>query len=550
MTVVFGRRSLRNRRKCRPGRKQSWRFPLDHTPVSCAEYYHEETKYSRTTIHRFRSLDYSRKPAPFKDYQADNPISLIPFLPFSHIPFTRNPLPVAPPQPPTPWGLSEISRLLFFSYGVTAIMDSPKIDKTYMRAAPSAGGLYPAEIYLVIRDQPFLNDGIYHYHGKEHHLVPVIEGSFWEKIFAYFLHQPALSEAGFLILLSGIYERSSWRYGERGYRRILLDTGHLLSNLTLMAKESGFLAYPLSGFQDTSMNSLLFLGDTNEVCLTGLAMVHGETAYEPIPCTPVLPSPAHPPYTPPEAPETGDFFRDLHHLSAIGPEPFAPPLLWSGEGEYDPTLLPVSRFTPQRDPVALTDKEIDFDENLSRDLLTRRSARQFSGDPLPFEDLSTLLNFGYNLSADPVADPALPPLFFGPRLFSSFLVVNSVDLLMPGLYHFSPDSRELTLLRRGNMAEIACEFSLGQDLARDASCLLLQVANLPRLVERYGNRIYRTLHMDAGIIGERLNLAAVHMGHGSSGIGGFFDDEIAEFLGLSTTSAVLYLTVLGTIPRA
>ena len=100
------------------------------------------------------------------------------------------------------------------------------------------------------------------------------------------------------------------------------------------------------------------------------------------------------------------------------------------------------------------------------------------------------------------------------------------------------------------MAEIACEFSLGQDLARDASCLLIQVANLPRLVERYGNRIYRTLHLDVGIIGERLNLGAVHMGHGASGIGGFFDDEIAEFLGLPASSAVLYLTVLGAVPGA
>ncbi len=523
---------------------------MDHTLVSCAEYYHEETKYNRTTIHRFRSLDYSKKPAPFKEYQADNPISLIPFLPFSHIPFTRTPLPVAPPQPPTPWGLAELSRILFFSYGVTAIMDSPKIDKTYMRAAPSAGGLYPSEVYLVFRDQPFINDGIYHYHGKEHHLVPVVEGSFWEKIAAYFIHQPALSEAGFLILLSGIYERSAWRYGERGYRRILLDTGHLLSNLSLMAREAGFLAYPLSGFQDTFLNSLLFLGDSTEVCLTGLAMVHGEASYEPIPCTPFLPSPSHPPYTPPEAHETGDLFRDLQRLAAIGPEPFIPSQHWTGEVEFDPTLLPTSRFTPQRDPILLSDKEIDFDDNLSRDLLTRRSARQLSGEALPFEDLSAMLNFGYNLSRDAAPDPGIPPVFFGPQLFSSFLVVHSVDLLMPGLYHFSPDSRELTLLRRGNMAEIACEFSLGQDLARDASCLLIQVANLPRLVERFGNRVYRTLHMDVGNIGERLNLAAVHMGHGTSGIGGFFDDEIAEFLGLPPSSAILYLTVLGTVPRA
>jgi len=521
---------------------------LNKTLASCAEYYHEETKYDRATIHRFRSLDYSKKPAPFKDYQADNPVSLIPFLPFSYIPFSRTPLPPAPPQPSFPWGLAELSRILFFSYGVTAIMDSPKTEKTYMRAAPSAGGLYPSEIYIVTRDLPFLTDGIYHYQSKEHHLVPLYEGAFWDKLSAYFLHQPALSEAGFLILVSGMYERSVWRYGERGYRRILLDSGHLLANLSLIGRESGFLPFPMAGFQDKALNSLLFLGDYNEACLSGLAMVHAESAYDPIPSTPFTPSPPHPPYTPSDSPEVGEIFRDLHRLSSIGAEHVSP-VSWIDDTDFDPLILPVSRFTPQRDPIPLAEDRIDFGDNLSRTLLTRRSARQLSGEALPFADLSALLSFGYDLPGETDPDPASPPNFFGPTLFSSYLVVHSVDVLMPGLYHFSPGSRELTLLRRGNMAEITCEFSLGQDLARDASCVLIQVANLPKLVERYGNRIYRTLHMDAGAIGERLNLGAVHMGHGTSGIGGFFDDEIADFLGVPPSSAVLYVTVLGTVSR-
>jgi SagB-type dehydrogenase family enzyme len=308
---------------------------LNKTHASCAEYYHEETKYDRATIHRFRSLDYSKKPAPFKDYQSDNPISLLPFLPFSYIPFSRTPLPTAPPQPSFPWGLAELSRILFFSYGVTAIMDSPKIEKTYMRAAPSAGGLYPAEIYIVTRDLPFLNDGIYHYQSKEHHLVPLYEGAFWDKISSYFLHQPVLNDGGFLILVSGMYERSSWRYGERGYRRILLDSGHLLGNLSLMGREAGFLPFPMSGFQDKALNSLLFLGDANEVCMYGLAMVHAESSFDPIPSTPFTPSPGHPPYTPPDTPEVGEIFRDLHRLASIGSEHVSP-LSWSDEADYDP----------------------------------------------------------------------------------------------------------------------------------------------------------------------------------------------------------------------
>ncbi len=521
------------------------------TPLSSAAlYYQEETKYSRTTIHRFRSLDYSKKPPQFKDFQSDSTISLVPFLPFTHIPFTRTPIPTPPPQPPSAWGLADLSRLLFFSYGVTAIMDSPKMEKTYMRAAPSAGGLYPAEIYLAIWDQPFMADGIYHYQGKEHHLVPVYEGSFREKLAASFLHAPALEEAGFLLIVSGIYERSSWRYGERGYRRILLDAGHLVANISLMARETGFSAYPLSGFQDAFLNSLLFWGDQTEVALTGLAMVYEDLSFDPIPCKPFLPSPPHPAYSPPEIPETGDLFRDLHRLSAIGPEPYIPSqTALPGDDDYDPTVLPISRFAPQRDPVLLSSHEADLSETISRDLLTRRSARHFTGDPLPFDDLSALLSYGYGLSPSSSVESPSPPTFYGRTLFSSYLVVHSVDSLLPGLYHFAPETRSLTLLRRGNMAEIACEFSLGQDLVRDASCVIIQAADLSKLVSRYGNRIYRTLHMDVGIIGERINLAAVRTDHGASGIGGFFDDEIAEFLGLPTSTAILYVTVMGMVPK-
>ena len=64
-------------------------------------------------------------------------------------------------------------------------------------------------------------------------------------------------------------------------------------------------------------------------------------------------------------------------------------------------------------------------------------------------------------------------------------------------------------------------------------------------VRRYGDRAYRYVHLDAGYLGERLNLAAVRQGLGASGIGGFFDDEVNGVLGLPEREAVVYLTTLG-----
>jgi SagB-type dehydrogenase family enzyme len=64
-------------------------------------------------------------------------------------------------------------------------------------------------------------------------------------------------------------------------------------------------------------------------------------------------------------------------------------------------------------------------------------------------------------------------------------------------------------------------------------------------VAKYGDRVYRYLHMDAGHLGQRLNLAAIHLGLGVSGIGGFFDNQVNEVLGIPTDEAVIYITTLG-----
>jgi SagB-type dehydrogenase family enzyme len=68
---------------------------------------------------------------------------------------------------------------------------------------------------------------------------------------------------------------------------------------------------------------------------------------------------------------------------------------------------------------------------------------------------------------------------------------------------------------------------------------------LKKAVTKQGDRAYRYLHMDAGHLGQRLNLAAIHLGLGVSGIGGFFDDQVNEVLGIPTDEAVLYITTLG-----
>lgn len=82
-------------------------------------------------------------------------------------------------------------------------------------------------------------------------------------------------------------------------------------------------------------------------------------------------------------------------------------------------------------------------------------------------------------------------------------------------------------------------------MGRDAAALVFHTADLGAAVSRYGDRAYRYLHMDAGQLGQRLNLAAIQLDLGVSGIGGFFDDQVNEVLGIPDDEAVLYVTTLG-----
>ena len=90
---------------------------------------------------------------------------------------------------------------------------------------------------------------------------------------------------------------------------------------------------------------------------------------------------------------------------------------------------------------------------------------------------------------------------------------------------------------------------LGQALANECAFALVHTADLASLTGTYGDRGYRYACMDAGQIGERINLWAVHAGLGSSGIGGYYDDQANELLDIPLTHGILYITLAG-VPEA
>jgi SagB-type dehydrogenase family enzyme len=175
----------------------------------------------------------------------------------------------------------------------------------------------------------------------------------------------------------------------------------------------------------------------------------------------------------------------------------------------------------------------------------RRSTRAYSGEDLSFDELKSLLDFTYQ--PQNYIDQSLDnsPDYFDLNLIETFIAVSGVTGLESGCYYYAPKAQELRQIRFKNFRRELHFLCLGQDLGRDAAAVLFHTADLKSAIAQYGDRVYRYLHMDAGHLGQRLNLAATNLGVGVSGIGGFFDDQVNEILGIPADEAVVYVTTLG-----
>ena len=137
------------------------------------------------------------------------------------------------------------------------------------------------------------------------------------------------------------------------------------------------------------------------------------------------------------------------------------------------------------------------------------------------------------------------PDYFDLSLIETFVAVSNVETLESGCYYYAPQAQELRQIRFNQFHKDLHFLCLGQDLGRDAGFVIFHTANLAAAVAKYGDRAYRYLHMDAGHLGQRLNLAATRRELGVSGIAGFFDDQVNELLSIPEAEAVLYITTVG-----
>jgi SagB-type dehydrogenase family enzyme len=484
-----------------------------------ARLFHDATKH---TVESVRGgghfLDFANMPVPLKHYPDLEPIPLPVDLPERDalaVEVLSGRVDVAP----APWGLPELARLLFFSAGVTRRARLPGGRPIFLRAAASAGALFPVEVYVVCGDLAGLAAGVYHFSPVEFALRRVRAGE-CRPFLARAAADGGIGGAPVTLVLSGIPWRTTWKYGERGYRHLFWDAGAVLANALSVAEAAGITARVLSGFVDDDVSHLLGVGSPEEYPLVIVPVGGGPAGGRPPAAAarpPAIDHRVHP------------LSRSLQHHEGLAAVHRA--------GVLDDA----DEVTRWRAAAALLGTAATGEVGVSprgrgtlEDVIVRRgSTRRYARDPVG-EDVQ-----GWELA---VAARAVPADFAGQgrTLLEHFLAVHAVEGVAPGIYRWVRGSLEQ--IERGVFRQQAAHLCLDQPLGGDCAFDAFHCAALGDVIERSGARGYRSALLEAGTAMGRLQLAAYALGHGASGIT-FYDDEVSAFLG--TEASPMLVTTVG-----
>ena len=489
-----------------------------------AGLYHEKTRYERSKMGG-HFLDWQNQPDVFKRYDGRETVSMpreMP-LPCEDL-FDLYETPLKDPVSQEVFDLAvfdleKLSRILLLTYTLTSQTRHPN-GMFYYRSAASAGALYPTEIYVLSSGVKDLGPGLYHFSISDHTLVKLRDGHLSE----------AADGAPLTFFLTSIFFRSAWKYGNRSYRYHLLDTGHVLENLSLSLKA---LKYPFEtnfDFDDNAINHLLGLDESREVALA-VCRLKGK-----------LDSPRA--YDSRAIEDLPDTVKKASRVSAR--EVDMPEVRVVHTAGYDMMsgktglnvcnslgIIPEVRVLVPS--TSASEQGLPYPEAVFR----RRSSRNFVAETLPVSHLHALLK-------------GITPMDFGgmdryAHTVCTGFLTNGVESLRDGFYVMDEETEGLGFVKPGALTDAMSHICLDQEWMGSASLHFVFMTNMALLERSWGPRGYRYAMMTAGLLGERLYLAASALGLGCCGIGAFYDGEASRLLGLNASSQVLYVVSLGIV---
>lgn len=153
-----------------------------------------------------------------------------------------------------PISKNKLFYLLTSSCGLTSLKKT--LDET-RRSYPSAGARYPLEIYPLVLNCEGIKKGLYHYNVKENCLELLLEEDLTKWLIRVTGGEKWIANAAFVFIITGVFDRTRIKYGDRGYRYSLIEAGHLGQNICLLATELNLGSCPLGGYIDKKVNKLL-----------------------------------------------------------------------------------------------------------------------------------------------------------------------------------------------------------------------------------------------------------------------------------------------------
>lgn len=158
-----------------------------------------------------------------------------------------------------PLALAELSQLLWSAQGVTF--------PAGYRTAPSAGALYPLEVYVLVGNVPKLTPGVYKYLPYKHQLMKIGSDDKRLSLRQASLDQPSISNASIVLVFCAVYQRTTERYGKRGIRYVHMEAGHAAQNVYLQATSLQLGTVVLGAFDDDQVKTVLALKEEEPLYL-------------------------------------------------------------------------------------------------------------------------------------------------------------------------------------------------------------------------------------------------------------------------------------------
>ena len=510
---------------------------MDENASQAIIRYHERTKHHFQRYARSRGyMDWDNQPNPFRFYEGLTPLEL-PFLetdpPGNHLDLYRH-----TDNPVHNLDLKLIAAFLELSLGLSA-WKAVAGSRWSLRTNPSSGNLHPTEAYLLLPAMAGLPGGVYHYSPLIHALEPRAEipPELWQNVSNHFKTE------GFLIGLSSIFWRESWKYGERAFRYCNHDVGHALACLRFAANMMGWKMVYLNALSHEEVETLLGFDkvewkDLEEDHAELMCFVHRSDTE---PCARGLPEEitsafAKLPYRGRPNTLSADCipWEIIERAASVTRKPKTSEQIYKlGSRPYRQDVAAVqaaARIIRQRRSA------VDYDPNgsLQRDAflaLLDKTLPRHDGCPFDIE----------------LGEPCVDLLLF----------VHRVEELPPGMYYFlrRPAALEemkvqtdagfqwqnieggfpLYMLKAGDFRHRATAVSCEQEIAGASVFSLGMIARFKDVVEEAPYR-YRHLFWECGMIGQVLYLEAEAHGARGTGIGCFFDDPVHEMIGLEGTA--------------